>query len=62
MISHGVDVRRYRFASFVYGRGWMGHRTAAAAYRAARRAATFGQQWLVARTDTGETVTDYSET
>lgn len=62
--SHGVDASRYPYASFCYGRGWKGHKTAVAAHKAARRdanrvASTTGggtPQHLVAVSATGELV------
>lgn len=64
MEEHHVDRSRYPFASFVCGRGWRGHKTEEAAFRAARRdvnrfVKAFGggePQNLVARTDTGESL------
>jgi hypothetical protein len=64
MESHGVDRNRYAFASFCFGRGWRGHRTAEAARVAAARdakaaRASFGggaPQAFAARTDTGEPI------
>lgn len=35
--SSGVDAARYPFASFCYGRGWKGHATAEAAFKAANK-------------------------
>lgn len=59
--DHGVNTKRYPFASFCFGRGWRGHKTLAAAEKSAARDARAhlggggcGEpQHGVARTDTG---------
>lgn len=63
MKAHGVDAAKHPFASFCFGRGWKGHKTAESARKAAdrdaRRAAkTTGgyPQTLVAETATGKAV------
>ena len=64
MKSHGVDVAKYPFASFCFGRGWKGHTTAELARKAANRDASRcvklhggGQpQHMVADTKTGKIV------
>lgn len=67
IVSHGVNIQKYPFASFCFGRGWSGHLTAAAAAKAASRDAaravrTRGgnePQHGVAETDTGRLVSGY---
>ena len=62
--SHGVDVAKYPFASFCYGRGWKGHKTQDLARKAANRDANRcvklhgggHPQHMVASTSTGECV------
>jgi len=62
--SHGVNASRCPFASFVFGRGWRGHKTAEAARSAADRDANrvmriYGggrPQAIVAVSATGELV------
>lgn len=61
MVDHGVNVSRYQFASFCYGRGWRGHTTEGSARKAAERDARAAQrahgggppQHFVAETKTG---------
>ncbi len=62
--AHGVDAAKHPFASFCFGRGWTGHKTAEAARKAADRDARRAvkavgggyPQTVVAETATGKVV------